>query len=230
MKTAGKGLICGLLWTFMPASAQSFPDVSPNPRSDSVVLRDHVVRPGHHKSQKHQRQGGGPKKSGCTYSAMYISCPTPRAAAPTGAVFTPGMARSAVQNLPMPALTLHVQPDGPTLVNADTIFYTEPRPFETSVELLGHTIEVRAEAVGFTWVHGDGTSQSTSTAGAPYPNRDVTHRYMSPSGGMSARVDTAYEVEFSIDGGGWDELGAPLVAAGPPTSVEVQEAAPVLVQ
>jgi hypothetical protein len=145
-------------------------------------------------------------------------------------VFTPGLAQSAVASLPMPALELNVQPDGPTLVNAPTIFYTEPEPFRTSIDLLGHTIDVRAEPVRFIWVHGDGTSQSTSTPGKPYPNRDVAHRYMTPSPGVNARVDTVYEVEYSIDGDGWESLGTPLVATGPSTSVEVQEAAPVLVR
>jgi hypothetical protein len=160
---------------------------------------------------------------------MYIVCPTP-GPAPAGAGVTPGMAQSAVENLPMPALALHVQPAGPTLVNADTIFYAEPEPFSASIDLLGHTIEVRAEAVGFTWVHGDGSSQSTSTPGEPYPSRDITHRYMRSSPGVGARVDTTYEVEFSIDGDGWEQLDAPLVATGPTTSIEVQEAAPVLVR
>jgi len=140
------------------------------------------------------------------------------------------MAESAVESLPMPALALNVQPDGPTLVNAPTIFYAEPEPFSTSVDLLGHTIDVRAEPVSFIWVHGDGTSRSTSTPGKPYPSRDVAHRYMKPAHGVSARVDTVYEVEFSIDGDGWESLDAPLIATGPATSIEVQEAAPVLVR
>jgi len=140
------------------------------------------------------------------------------------------MAQSAVASLPMPALELNVQPDGPTLVNAPTIFYAEPKPFSTSVELLGHTIDVRAEPVSFIWVHGDGTSQSTPTPGKPYPHRDVAHRYMKPNAGVSARVDTVYEVEYSIDGDGWESLDTPLVATGPATSIEVQEAAPVLVR
>lgn len=135
-----------------------------------------------------------------------------------------------MRDLPMPALRLRVQPDGPTLVNADTILYAEPKPFRTSVDLLGHTIRVRARPVNFIWVHGDGTSQASATAGHPYPNGEIAHRYMRPSTGVSARVDTVYDVEFSIDGGGWQSLDQPLVATGPTTSIEVQEAAPVLVR
>jgi hypothetical protein len=203
-------------------------DINPSPKHSSVILKGVEGSPGGHHKTQGRSKSDSPPKSGCTYSGMYIVCPTP-GPAPSGAVFTPGLAQSAVENLPMPALELNVQPDGPTLVNAPTLFYTEPEPFSTSIDLLGHTIEVRAEPVSFIWVHGDGTSQSTSTPGKPYPNRDVAHRYMKPED-VSARVDTVYEVEFSIDGDGWESLDAPLIAAGPSTSVEVQEAAPVLVR
>jgi hypothetical protein len=53
---------------------------------------------------------------------------------------------------------------------------------------------------------------------------------MHPSDGVGARVDTVYAVEFSIDGDGWDDLDEPLIATGPTTAIEVQEAAPVLVR
>jgi len=206
------------------------PNIQPNESNNGIVLRDQRVRdPNSGERPFHRKKSDSPPKSGCTYSGMYIVCPTP-GPAPAGAVFTPGLAQSAVESLPMPALELNVQPDGPTLVNAPTIFYTEPQPFSTSIDLLGHTIEVRAEPVSFIWVHGDGTSQSTSTPGKPYPSRDVAHRYMTPYEGVSARVDTVYEVEFSIDGDGWESLDAPLIATGPATSIEVQEAAPVLVR
>lgn len=204
-------------------------DITPGPKHSSVVLKGVKGCPGKHQKVKHRRHTSEPPKSGCTYSGMYIECPRP-GPLPAGGVFTPGMAASAVESLPMPALELNVQPDGPTLVNAPTIFYAEPEPFSASVDLLGHTIEVRAEPVSFVWVHGDGTARSTSTPGKPYPSRDVAHRYMKPAHGVSARVDTVYEVEFSIDGDGWEELDTPLVAVGPSTSIEVQEAAPVLVR
>lgn len=216
--------------TFATNELYMTPDVSPNDSNNGIVLRDERVRDSDSSDRPfHRRKRSSPPKSGCTYSVMYIVCPTP-GPAPAGAVFTPGMAQSAVRSLPMPALALHVQPSGPTLVNADTIFYAEPEPFSASIDLLGHTIDVRAEAIGFTWVHGDGSSQSTESAGKPYPSRDITHRYLDSSAGFGARVDTTYAVEFSIDGDGWQELDEPLVATGPTTSIEVQEAAPVLVR
>lgn len=129
----------------------------------------------------------------------------------------------------MPKLKLHVQPDGQTLVNVDTIFYTEPQTLETSIELLGHTIDIQAEPVAYTWVYGDGTKRTTTEPGSPYPNKDVTHRYLRPANQVAARVDTVYAVRFAIDGGDWTDLGDNLVATGPSTPVEVREALPVLV-
>jgi hypothetical protein len=150
--------------------------------------------------------------------------------APSGdeTVLTPGMAAEAVSEVPMPRLRLHVQPDGQTLVNMDTIFFAEPARFQTSIELLGVTVDIAATPVRFTWVHGDGTKQTTAKPGRAYPSKDVTHRYLRP-GSVPARVDTTYAVRFAIDGGDWIELGDELTATGESTTVEVREALPVLV-
>jgi hypothetical protein len=166
-------------------------------------------------------------KSPCRYNGLLLECDIPQPG--QGTVFTPGLARQAVATIPLPGLTLHVQPDGETLVNVPTIFWVDPQPFETSIDLLGHEIEVEATPASFTWVHGDGTMQTTDHPGKPYPRADITHRYWQPSE-LQARVDTTYSVRFSIDGDGWTDLGEPLVAAGPATVIDVHEAAPVLVR
>ena len=168
-------------------------------------------------------------KHPCTYNGLILSCDIPEPGGLAGAVFTPGLARQAVANIPLPGLRLHVQPDGETLVNVPTIFWADPQPFETSIELLGREIEIEATPESFTWIHGDGTAQTTGRPGKPYPNQDITHRYWQP-GELSARVDTIYSVRFSIDGDGWTDLGEPLIAAGPTTVIDVHEAAPVLVR
>ncbi|MFL6089296.1 MAG: hypothetical protein ACJ71Z_04055 [Aeromicrobium sp.] len=156
-------------------------------------------------------------------------CIPPKPGRAPGAVFTPGMAREAVADIPLPGLELHVQPAGQTLVNVRTNFWAEPRPFGTSINLLGHTIEVKAQPAGFTWVHGDGTRQTTRVPGRPYPNLDVTHRYAQPAE-VAARVVTMYTVRYSVDGGGWTDLGQPLAAPGPTTTIDVHQAVPVLTQ
>ena len=128
----------------------------------------------------------------------------------------------------MPALKLHIQPGGETLVNVDTIFSTNPTHLRRTVALLGHEVRLDARPVRFTWVHGDGTQDSTARPGRPYPAKDVTHQYQQPGNNLRARVDTTYRVRYSVDGGGWAELGETLTAPGPATSLDVDEAAPVL--
>ena len=215
------------LGTFM-SGAQSV-EIEANPRSDGIVLKDHVVKP----ERRHGFDGdSGPRaiedlRHPCTYNGLLLSCDVPEPLG--GTVFTPGLARQAVANIPLPGLTLHVQPDGETLVNVPTIFWADPQPFETSIELLGREIEIEATPASFTWVHGDGTSQTTGHPGKPYPKQDITHRYWHP-GELQARVDTTYSVRFSVDGEDWTDLGEALVAAGPATVIDVHEAAPVLVR
>lgn len=128
----------------------------------------------------------------------------------------------------MPALKLHIQPDGQTLVNVDTIFYTEPTTLRQTVILIGRTVRVIAEPIRYTWVHGDGTSASTGRPGRPYPAKDVTHRYQQPADDLRARVNTTYRVRYRVAGSGWATLDETLTAPGPSTAVDVDEAVPVL--
>ncbi|HWL50362.1 MAG TPA: pyridoxal-phosphate dependent enzyme, partial [Acidimicrobiia bacterium] len=100
----------------------------------------------------------------------------------------------------MPPLKVQIQPGGRTLVNVDTIFYTDPTHLRRTVTLLGHSVRLDAAPVRYTWVHGDGTRASTSTPGRPYPAKDVTHQYRRPDDNLRARVDTTYRVRYSVDG------------------------------
>jgi hypothetical protein len=141
---------------------------------------------------------------------------------------TEGDIARAVQRIGLPSLQVRIQPGDETLVNIPTIFYTEPRPFARSVDLLGFDIDLRAQPVRYQWVHGDGTVRSTSRPGRPYPAMEVTHRYRRPAKDVDARVDVTYRVHYRVDGGGWQTLGQTLLAAGPVAELDVKEAAPVL--
>jgi hypothetical protein len=215
----------------VPATAT---EVIANPRGDGLVAKSREVRDGETHHRPFDSDSSSPRaledlRHPCTYNGLILSCDIPEPGGLAGAVFTPGLARQAVANIPLPGLTLNVQPDGETLVNVPTIFWADPQPFETSIDLLGREIDIEATPVAFTWVHGDGTTQTTDHPGKPYPRQDITHRYWQPSE-LEARVDTTYSVRFSIDGGGWTDLGEVLVAAGPATVIDVHEAAPVLVR
>jgi hypothetical protein len=141
---------------------------------------------------------------------------------------TPADMERAIREVPMPALKVRIQPGGRTLVNVDTIFYTDPTTLNRTVTLLGHSVRLEAQPVSYTWVHGDGTRDSTSKPGRPYPAKDVTHQYQQPDDDLRARVDTTYRVRYSVDGGGWATLSETLTAPGPATSLDVDEATPIL--
>ncbi|RYF56758.1 MAG: hypothetical protein EOO27_17475 [Comamonadaceae bacterium] len=163
----------------------------------------------------------------CVITQDEVDCPDAKpAAAPQ---VTEGDIRRAVSEIPMPSLQIQVQPGERTLVNVPTIFHTDPRTLRESVTLLGFDIEVEATPTRYTWHPGDGTSKSTAKPGRPYPAKDVTHTYRRVADEVRPRVDTTYSVRYRVDGGAWTPLGQTLTAQGAPTSLEVEEAAPVLV-
>src|SRR5689334_11459488 len=150
------GLLVGVLMAMpMPPSAYGV-EIEGNPRNNGIVLRDHTMKPEKRRHFDHdsgQRALEEPHHP-CTYNGLLLSCDIPEPGVPAGTVFTPGLARQAVANIPLPGLALNVQPDGETLVNVPTIFWADPQPFETSIELLGHEIEIEATPTRYTWVHG----------------------------------------------------------------------------
>jgi hypothetical protein len=148
--------------------------------------------------------------------------------APPNGDLSPGDILTAAREVGMPPLRLRIQPGGRTLVNVDTIFYTDPAHLRRTVTLLGHRVRLDAAPVRYTWVHGDGTRANTSKPGRPYPAKDVTHQYKQPDDNLRARVDTTYRVRYSVDGGGWADLAETLTAPGPATTLDVDEATPVL--
>lgn len=105
------------------------------------------------------------------------------------------------QRVQIPAATVHINPpDGRTIVNFDTVFYTDAGEQEFPVTVLGQPVIIYAIPVEYTWHHGDGTTQTTTRPGAPYPSKDVTHQYAS-TGTVAPRVDVRYRAEFSVAGG-----------------------------
>jgi hypothetical protein len=122
-----------------------------------------------------------------------------------------------------------VQPADRTLVNFETIFYTEPEPFERELALLGQRVDVRATATGFAWSFGDGASAQTQTPGAPYPAKDIIHEYVDADVTVAPRVDVTYTAQFRVNGGAWQDIPQTVTIAGPSTRLRVLEATAVLV-
>ncbi len=159
-----------------------------------------------------------------------VPAPVPGAPAPPPApVVTVGMVSQAMRQVELPASQLVVQPpNGRTLVNFETNFYTERGDFVRTVNLLGQQVDLRISAAAYVWRFGDGAELSTASAGAPYPSLDVTHRYVS-RGEVAPSVDTVYVADYRVGGGPWAPVPGSVTVAGPAEALEVVTARPVLV-
>jgi hypothetical protein len=141
---------------------------------------------------------------------------------------TPALVLQALRQIGLPSVEARTQPEGKTLVNFDTIFYTEPPTFTRTITLLGQRVDVRATPARYTWDHGDGTTAATTTPGRPYPAKDVTHQYARAHQTVQASVDVTYSARFRVNGGAWQDIPDTVTIAGPPTPLRITEATPVL--
>jgi hypothetical protein len=165
----------------------------------------------------------------CSGANWTGSC-VPAPAAPDQAVqLTPSAVLRAFRNLSLPAAELVVQPPGgATLVNFVTNFYTEQGEFTRTVRLLGQRVDLRIWPSQFGWRFGDGRSLASASAGAPYPDLEITHEY-ARAGGVRPSVDTTYAAEFRVNGGPWRDVDGTVTIPGSPVQLRVRTATPVLV-
>lgn len=128
-----------------------------------------------------------------------------------------------------PRLRVKIQPVGRTLVNLDTIVYTDQSKVSTTtVPLLGFPVVVEATPLSYRWNFGDGTSVTTETPGRPYPAKDITHKYMRKAS-VNLSLTTNYGARFNVAGTGWQYVDGAVPITGPATGLQVREAVPVLV-
>jgi hypothetical protein len=162
--------------------------------------------------------------------AEFCDSPSPEPAAVAAVpTVTPGMVARAFRTIDLPPSELQIQPpNGRTLVNFDTNFYTEQPGFDRTLTLLGRRVDLRIWPSQFRWVFGDGAELPSTSAGAPYPNLVITHNYLQ-RGGVTPRVDTTYSAEFRVDGGAWREVAGTVTIPGSPVQLDVVTARPVLV-
>ena len=144
---------------------------------------------------------------------------------------TPAWIAAAFKRIPLPPSQLIIQPpNGRTLVNFATNFYTDNGPFDVpAFQLLGHTIELRVRPVTFAWHYGDGAIDETSDPGAAYPELRITHTYLQ-KGSVAPSVDTTYAATYRVDRvGPWLPVDGTVTIAGEPAQLQVLTATPTLV-
>jgi hypothetical protein len=154
-------------------------------------------------------------------------CATDLAGEP--AQVTASMVLSALRRVPLPPSELIVQPpNGRTLVNFDTNFYTETAPLDRTIRLFGQQVDLRIWPSSYEWHFGDGATTATESAGAPFPDLEITHNYTA-KGQVGPAVDTTYSAEFRVNGGAWRPVPGTVTIPGDAVALEVVEATPVLV-
>jgi hypothetical protein len=165
-----------------------------------------------------------------SWAVIGQTCLSEQQAGDLGAL-TPGMVLEAFRSLDWPSPELSVQPpEGETLVNFDTNFFTTlTGPQVQAVTLIGIRVEIEATPSEYHWHFGDGEGAATSTPGAAYPDLDVTHTY-ARKGELGPSVDVVYSGRYRIGGnGGWTDIPGTLTVTGPTVALRVLEAKPQLV-
>jgi hypothetical protein len=165
-------------------------------------------------------------------SLDWQACLTDREAAHLGGV-TPGAVQHAFERLAWPASPLVVQPpDGRTLVDFDTNFYTtNTGPSTQSVTLIGQRVTIEASPIEYRWHFGSGSDDADRTTvdpGAAYPDLRVTYRYLHV-GDVTPSLDTTYSGRYRVGNGAWRRIPATLTVPGRPVALEVVSATPHLV-
>jgi hypothetical protein len=158
------------------------------------------------------------------------ACLTKQEAKHLGGV-TPGMVQHAFQRLAWPASELVVQPpDGKTLVNFDTNFYTtNTRPTTQTVTLIGQPVTIEATPTQYTWhFGGDAGDLTTNDPGAAYPDLRITYRY-TRIGAVQPSVDTTYAGRYRVGNGNWQTIPDTLTVPGAAVDLQVVSATPHLV-
>lgn len=146
---------------------------------------------------------------------------------PTEPAVTDADVARAFQEVPLPSLRPQTQPRSTTLVNLPTILWTRAEPLSRNVTLLGQQIELRITPISFTWVHGDGTSATTDSPGAPYPEQTITHRYLR-RGTVVLRLTTTWSAQWRLAGEAWREVPGSVSTTSDPVALRVREASPTL--
>jgi len=144
----------------------------------------------------------------------------------------------AFRSVPLPTPTLGMSPpDGVTLVNLPTIFYTRAEPFGRDVRVLGRRVHLEIAPVSYSWSVGQGGEFETSWPGSPYrrgvtpqddPDAYVTWAYGDAGATEAARVRVVWGATWSLDGRPMGRVPGTVEMTSPAATVTVKEAWPVL--
>jgi hypothetical protein len=144
----------------------------------------------------------------------------------------PAAAARAFREMQIAPSEVNVQPpDGWTLVNVDTIAFTDTTPRTTSTRLFGIPVEIRAVPSSYSWDFGDGSAPLTTTdPGAPYPGHTIAHAY-AKKGAATISLTTTWHGQFRLAGEPtWRDVAGEGTTVSSSGSLEILEARARLVE
>lgn len=135
---------------------------------------------------------------------------------------------------PEPVTTV-AEPDNVGVAGMPVNFVAAASVHTRSGTLFGTPLSVRFTPVGYDFVHGDGTSATTTTSGrtweelgqAPFTPTDTSHVYRE-RGTYQAHVSVRYRAEVDL-GVGWFPVDGELAIDGPVQEIRIFEAHTALV-
>lgn len=126
---------------------------------------------------------------------------------------------SDFQAMPVEPLVASAGPDDGWLpVHMVNVLHTDDEMQSLATEVLGVSVEVRAVPVSFHWDLGDGSTITTSTAGAPYPSEEITAEYAF-EGWYDVTLTTTFSGQFSVAGGEWQDIDGTIEVASDPVPI-----------
>ena len=159
---------------------------------------------------------------------------TPAAPAPAPVTYAP-ITLSDLANFVPQAASLTSQPRGWTVVNLNTNFIAGASTHVVGGSLFGRSAEVRFTPHAYDWNYGDGSTQTTSVAGArwdalglrEFSPTSTSHVYGS-EGSFTTSVSVRYGAEYRVGGGAWIPVSGEVSSSATTTVVIVQSADTVL--
>src|SRR5690606_26751407 len=127
--------------------------------------------------------------------------------------------QSDFAELPVKASVASAGPERAWLpVGMVNVLYVEHEVQTLQTEVLGTPVSVRAIPTSYHWDLGDGNTITTSKPGKPYPSDEVSAKY-SGEGSYDVTLPTTFAGQFSVDGGGGQELDGAIEVASEPIAL-----------
>ena len=100
-------------------------------------------------------------------------------------------------------------PGGKTLVDFDTVVWTEQGPYEFELDLAGTAVELMATPERYHWDFGDGHDARYDTPGVPYAESRPMNEYHTHSYERTGEFDITLTIDYHVRwnaGNGWQSI------------------------